>query len=235
MARPDIHESLRDDVRMLGEVLGQTLRASAGEWLLETVERVRALAKAGRQGGTRDIDELRALLSSLPVDRAVPVARAFSHFLTLSNIAEQHHRVRRRREYQREESPEPQPESFEATFGRLVESGVSPDRLHDAASTLNIELVLTAHPTTIMRRTLAHKQQRIAEALAQQDRPDLTAAERLEVSRTLEREIAAMWGTDEIRSERPTPVEEAVGGLLIFEQTLWNAVPRYLRALDRAL
>src|SRR5689334_22603877 len=112
---------------------------------------------------------------------AVPVARAFAHFLTLANIAEQHHRVRRRRDYLRDPDHPPQTGSFADVFARLIDAGVSPERLHDAVSSMRIEIVLTAHPTTITRRTLAAKHMRIADALARQDRPDLTAPEREEV------------------------------------------------------
>jgi phosphoenolpyruvate carboxylase len=98
-----------------------------------------------------------------------------------------------------------------------------------------VEIVFTAHPTTITRRTLAAKHVRIAEALAREDRPDLTAPEREEVRDDLRREILAMWGTEDLRPRRPTPMEEVRSGLYIFEQTLWEALPRCLRALDGAL
>jgi len=231
----DPHGPLREDVHLLGDILGQTLSEREGDSLLQTVERVRALAKAGRQGRHRDLDELSELLRSMSVEDAVPVARAFSHFLTLANIAEQHHRVRRRREYQRDPSAPPQQGSFSATFAALTSQGIDNTAIHAALTSLQVGLVLTAHPTTITRRTLAHKQRRMAELLAQEDRPDLTAPERDEVLDNLRREITAMWDTDEIRAERPTPVEEAIGGLLVFEGSLWDAVPKYLRSLDRAL
>ena len=117
----------------------------------------------------------------------------------------------------------------------LIEDGVEPDALYGAVVSLRIELVLTAHPTEITRRTLVYKQLRIAEALAQLDRPDLTTPERGELMEALRREITATWQTEEIRPERPTPVDEVIGGLLIFEQTLWDALPRYLRTMDAAL
>src|ERR687896_1407433 len=101
MAPADPHQPLRDDVRLLGELLGETLRNRGGQSLFDTVERVRALSKTARLGDNQAFDTLAELLATLPVDSAVPVARAFSHFLTLANIAEQHHRVRRRRDYQR--------------------------------------------------------------------------------------------------------------------------------------
>ena len=96
----DPHERLRDDVRMLGGMLGETLRHREGAEVYETVERVRALSKSGRAGSDADLDAVAGLLRQLPVEATVPIARAFSHFLTLANIAEQHHRVRRRRAYQ---------------------------------------------------------------------------------------------------------------------------------------
>lgn len=231
----DPHEPLRDDVRQLGELLGETLRIREGDALYETVERVRALSKTGRAGEEAALDELAELLRSLPVDSAVPVARAFSHFLTLANIAEQHHRVRRRRIYQQDPSAAPQRWSFDDVFGRLLARGVGPDALHAAVAALRIELVLTAHPTAITRRTMSHKQLRIAQALAMQDRPDLTTGERADVAESLRREIATAWETDEIRSRQPTPLDETISGLLIFEQSLWDGIPYYLRSLDTAL
>src|SRR5829696_8363531 len=128
----DPHESLRDDVHLLGDILGQTLKERAGEDLLQTVERVRALAKARRQSGPGDVDDLGSLLRSMPVSDAVPVARAFSHFLTLANIAEQHHRVRRRREYLRDAAAPPQSGSFKATFRELLDRGTGAAELHAA-------------------------------------------------------------------------------------------------------
>lgn len=231
----DPHEPLRDDVRWLGELLGETLRLREGVPLFETVERVRALSKAGRAGDDAALEELADLLRSVPVESAVPVARAFSHFLTLANIAEQHHRVRRRRAYQQDPAAAPQRWSFDDVFGRLLKRGIEPGVLQGAMTALQIELVLTAHPTAITRRTMSHKHLRIAEALATRDRPDLTAGECAEVEETLRREILAAWETDEIRARAPTPLDEAISGLLIFEQSVWNALPKYVRSLDAAL
>ncbi len=231
----DPHERLRDDVRLLGGLLGETLRLREGAALYETVERVRALSKSGRAGSDRDLDALADLLRTLPVESAVPVARAFSHFLTLANIAEQHHRVRRRRQYLRDPHAAPQRGSCDETFARLTSHGVTADALHAATTSMRVELVLTAHPTAITRRTLIQKHLRIADALSRQDRDDLTVPERQEIVETLRREVMASWETDEIRARRPTPVDEAIAGLLIFEQTLWDAVPRFLRSLDASL
>ena len=93
----ELPKALRDDVRLLGEVLGETLRRQESHALYETVERVRALSKSARAGNQDDFGALTGILERMPIDEALPVARAFSHFLTLANIAEQYHRIRRRR------------------------------------------------------------------------------------------------------------------------------------------
>jgi phosphoenolpyruvate carboxylase len=231
----DPHKPLRDDVRLLGELLGDTLGSHGGEQLFETVERVRALSKASRAGDEAKFLELTSLLTKLPVDAATPLARAFAHFLNLANVAEQHHRIRRRRAYQAEPDSRPQPGSCQETFERLVAAGIAPDALYDAICKLRIELVLTAHPTEVSRRTLIHKYNRVAELLAERDHVDLTVPEREEVTEALRREIVSAWETDEVRHERPSPLDEVRGGLVVFEQSLWRAVPVFLRSVDAAL
>jgi phosphoenolpyruvate carboxylase len=230
----DPHKPLRQDVRLLGELLGDTLRARLGQAFFDTVEHVRALAKASRNDDT-GFHELAALLAALPVDSAIPLARAFTHFLNLANVAEQHHRIRRRRTYLRDRAASPQRGSCDETFSRLVADGVTPDRLYDAVRALRIELVLTSHPTEVSRRTLIHKYNRIAALLARRDHVDLTIPEQEEVTASLRREIEAAWDTDEVRQERPTPLDEVRSGLIVFEQSLWHALPQYLRSVDRAL
>ena len=231
----DPHQPLRDDVRLLGRLLGDVLKSQEGLPLFETVERVRRLAKQLRASGEKDLAELSQELSKLRLKDAVPMARAFAHFLTLANIAEQHHRIRRRRDYQHDAEPTPQPGSCMEAFPRLVASGVSPDELFKKVSALSIELVLTSHPTEVVRRTLRQKHREIAHCLERLDRPDLTAHERNGVLESLRREIAASWTTDEIYHHRPTPLDEVRWGLVVFEQTLWDAVPAYLREVDAAL
>src|ERR1051325_3619711 len=190
---------LRDDVRLLGNLLGETLRQQEGERLFEAVERVRALSKSGRAGNAADFDELERVLRALPLDQALTVARAFAHFLGLANIAEQHHRLRRRREHQREPGAAPQPASFADSFARLIASGVTPETLHDQVRRLRIELVLTAHPTEVTRRTMRQKARSIAALLERMDHPDLTPDERAEALAALRGEITSAWKTDEAR------------------------------------
>ena len=234
----DPHKPLRDDVRLLGGLLGETLRRQEGQPLFDRVERVRALAKRSRHGDANGGDSFETLggeLRAMPTEAAVPIARSFAHFLNLANIAEQHHRMRRRRAYQRDPRGRPQQGSIEETLPRLAAGGLSPDALFEAVRTLRIELVITAHPTEIMRRTLQHKYSRIAAALADLDRPDLTPFERDALIDTIRREITAAWETEEVRRERPSPLDEVRSALAVFEETLWDAVPQYCRSLDRTL
>jgi phosphoenolpyruvate carboxylase len=233
--QPDPHKPLRDDVRLLGELLGDTLKRHAGYEVFDMVERIRALAKRGRSGDEEDSRLLADALSRMVLEDALPVARAFTHFLHLANIAEQHHRVRRRRAHQQESRSAAQPGSCEEATTRLIASGITAEQLHAAVCALRIELVLTAHPTEIARRTLVQKYNRIAAALSERDRPDLTPGERDQRLDALGREIETAWGTAEVREQRPTPLDEVRSGLIVFEQSLWDAVPQYLRSLDRAM
>ena len=232
---PDPHQPLRDDVRLLGELLGDTIRRHSGDALFDTIERMRGLAKSGRAGEEQHFRLLAEELADMSHDDATVVARAFTHFLHLANIAEQHHRIRRRRAYQQDPQAPPQRGSCEEGFARLLDGGLIRDQLYDAVCALRIELVLTAHPTEIARRTLVEKYNRIATALAAQDRADLTPPERDELASTLGREIESAWGTVEVREHAPSPLDEVRSGLIVFEQSLWQAVPQYFRGIDRAL
>ena len=230
----DPHAPLRDDVDLLGRLLGDTLKEQEGQSLFETVEQVRKLSKKAHRGDGGEFDQLRELLEQLPEDQALKVARAFSKFLRLANIAEQHHRVRRRRQYQSDEST-PQRGSFEETFNDLIDQGEDPDDIFEAVCAQQVELVFTAHPTEVVRRTLQQKYNRIAELLEQRDRPGIVGRERRSVVDELRRHIASDWDTNELRRQRPTPEDEARGGFAVVENVLWNVVPEFGRQLSAQL
>ena len=233
MSESDLSQALRDDVRLLGDLLGKTLRDQEGPWLLELVEDIRQLAKDTRAGKKSSTQFLVEKLATLDDTQLILVARAFNQFLNLSNIAEQYHRVRHRRERQR--AGIKVDSTLEELIPRLVKEGFSQAQIHSTLSELNIELVLTAHPTEVTRRTFIRKYDEINDSLECLDRTKLSPYERqLELDR-LRREIAAAWHTDEIRSERPTPVDEARWGFVTIEQTLWQAIPDFLREVDQIL
>lgn len=235
MSHHDPHAPLRDDVRLLGRLLGDTLREQEGDPLFDTIERVRRLAKQARDGDDAARAALTTLLEALPDRELLPVARAFTQFLNLANIAEQYHRIRRRRAYEWKDVASPQPGSVRELLDRLAARGTDPAAIHDAVCALDIELVLTAHPTEVSRRTLIRKYDDIALILERLDRGGLTPVERAQELRALRREITAAWATDEIRAQRPTPVDEAKWGFTVIEQSLWRAVPQFLRDFDAAV
>src|SRR5260370_29152924 len=147
---------LRRDVRLLGDLLGRMLVEREDETLLEDVERVRALARAARAGSPHD--ELIEGVASLPIERQASVLRAFALYFQLTNVAEQQHRVRRRREYEREQRVPP--ESLADAFAKL--DGIPQAELERRVS---LQLVLTAHPTEATRRTVLESQRRVGALL----------------------------------------------------------------------
>jgi len=204
---------LRDDVRLLGTLLGRVITQARGPAFVERIETIRALAKASRSGERSDWDELGKFLAEIPASEMVDVARAFNQFLNLANIAEQHHLTRPHRD-------------------SLVPLELPDDpRLAETLAALDIELVLTAHPTEVLRRTLIQKYDAIAETLTARDRREHGD----DVERRLTRLIAEAWHTDEIRQERPTPQDEARWGFAVVENSLWQALPRLLREVDDVL
>lgn len=229
----DPHAPLRRDVRLLGDTLGEVLREQEGEAFYERVEGLRQAAKKARSEGFAAA-ALEPLLEDVDAGVAGRLARAFGLFLSLSNIAEQHHRARRRRDHLRQGSA-PQRASLPETFGRLLDEGVSAEALHAAVHEQTAELVLTAHPTEATRRTLLMKHQEIAALLERLDRQDLLDLERASAHRALKGHIMAIWLTDDVRRERPDPEAEARGGLAVVERILWDTVPRFLRELDTRL
>lgn len=179
-------------------------------------------------------------VKSFQADKLIGVTRAFSHFLALANSAENHHRVRRLRERLLDsglDSALPMKvDSFAGTIAKLKdELGVSSEDIHHAISTQYLEIVLTAHPTEVNRRTMIQKHQRIFHIIDQLDRNDLTPYERRELMKDLNAQISSIWDSDELRRSKPGPIKEARSGLAVVENVLWNAVPRYLRKVDDIL
>jgi phosphoenolpyruvate carboxylase len=226
--RMSADSALRGNVRLLGNLLGRALVEQEGEALLELEERIRSLARAGRQGDAAASAELSETVHGLPPAEQAIVLRAFALYFQLANIAEQHHRIRRRLASEREGRV--QRESLAEALARLGDSGISEDELRRAAARVSVELVLTAHPTEATRRTILASHQRVAELLRALDDPELPASSRGEVEDSLAEEITILWQTDEVRSRRPRVVDEIRQGLWFVERGLWEAAPRLLAA-----
>lgn len=215
---------------MLGRVLGETMSEAAGPEFLDKIEQIRTLSKSARAGDGDDKNRLMALLLGLERDELLPVARAFSQFLNLANIADQHHAISREMDEVNSAT-----ESLAGVFAKLQSDGHSIEDIGQAIANLKIDLVLTAHPTEITRRTLIHKHGEIDACLSQLELKDLTERETCVIHKRLRELIAQIWHTQDFRDERPTPIDEAKWGFAVVENSLWDAIPEFLRRLNNTL
>lgn len=233
-----VAQPLRQDVRLLGRLLGEVLIEQEGEALFELEERIRHLAIQRRRGpkaGRRAADaELAELLQKLPLEQAEPVLRAFSVYFQLVNLAEQNHRIRRVRARASRATARPRRGSLEATFLSLKEAGVSAERVREALRGMRVTLTLTAHPTQAVRRTLLEKVYRMARVLEERDRCEATPREAEEHQELLREELTALWQTDELRRERPTVGDEVKTVLWYVEEVLGEQLARLPEALGWA-
>ncbi|WP_413736584.1 phosphoenolpyruvate carboxylase [Sodalis sp. RH21] len=224
------YSAMRSNVSMLGKLLGDTIKDAMGENILDKVETIRKLSKSSRAGSESHRQELLSTLQNLSNDELLPVARAFSQFLNLTNTAEQFHVISPHGEAANN------PEGLGKVFARLKENKQLDDKdIRAAVESLSIELVLTAHPTEIARRTLIHMMVEVNSCLKQLDHGDLADYERKQIMRRLRQLVAQYWHTDEIRKNRPSPVDEAKWGFANVENSLWEGVPQYLRELNEQL
>ena len=224
------YAALKSNVSMLGRLLGNTIQDAHGDVILEKVETIRKLSKSARAGNKADRDSLVEEIKNLPNEQLTPVARAFNQFLNLTNMAEQYHTISRHcEEYVCE------PDVLQSLFSKLNQNDISKLDAAQAVRDLNIELVLTAHPTEITRRTMINKLVKINECLSKLELSDLSHKERVKTERRLEQLIAQGWHSDVIRQQRPTPLDEAKWGFAVVENSLWEAVPDFLRDMDSRL
>lgn len=220
---------MRNNINMLGRFLGETIQEAQGDDILGLIENIRILSRNSRSGDDKARAALLDTLSNISTDNIIPVARAFSQFLNLTNVAEQYQTMSR--SHEDKVSAE---RSTAALFARLKEQHISQDEIIKTVQKLLIELVLTAHPTEVTRRSLMHKQVEINKCLAQLDHTDLTAEEQKSIEYQLLRLIAEAWHTNEIRTNRPTPLEEAKWGFAVIENSLWEGLPAFIRKLNDA-
>lgn len=218
---------LRDKVRNLGQMLGHTIAIDCGDEIYQLIERIRCLSKLAHNGSDEQKAELISLLKALKDEELVPVARGFSQFLNLTNIAEQQHSLSWRRQENEEASVEG---ILDGVLDRL-----KGHELNKELSNIDIELVLTAHPTEIIRRTLIKKYDEMVAILQILDDIREDHPRREDYHKQLNALIAEIWRSDEIRQQRPSPVDEAKWGFAVIENSLWQAIPNLMRELDETL
>ena len=238
---PPSDDPLRRDVSFLGHLLGRVIVEQEGPELLEVVETLRAGYRTARAEETSEeeatalADDADALVAGLDDVATLGVIRAFSVYFQLVNAAEQHHRVRRRRQRDAERAEERrfQPESLGAAMSALAARGVPADRVQRALSRLSVELVATAHPTEVSRRSVLGKHLRVDACLERLDNPAATPGERRAITDELLEQITLLWQTDPLHDRAPRVVDEIDRILFFFERVLIDETVEVLEALER--
>ena len=235
--RAELPELMRRDVRLLGDLLGEVIRDSdpkTGPGLLADVERLRHAVIEAR-GEARDDpagDAIAALVASWDLNRAEQVARAFTVYFHLANLAEEHQRIRQLRE--RDAGHEPVRESLAAAVAE-VSRDAGRAHLFELLEELRVHLVLTAHPTEARRRAVVAVLRRISELLSITDDQRAGAAEHAEARRALRENVDLLWRTSQLRVKAMDPIDEVRTVMTAFDETLFRVVPAVYRELDRAL
>ena len=222
---------LKEDIRMLGRLLGDTLREQEGAETFDLIERIRRTAiRFRREGEARARAELESILSQLSDAEAVAVTRAFTYFSQLANIAEDLHRNRRRRAHQIAGSPSR--EGLAAALSRVAQAGHGPQVVAEFFRDALISPVLTAHPTEVQRKSILDGQLEIARLLAERDRLNLTDEERAVGEENLRRVILSLWQTRILRELRLKVNDEIENGLSYYRYTFLRQIPRLYAEIE---
>ncbi len=219
-----MENQLRDTVRQLGSTLGTTIKDQLGEEWLQRIETIRKSGRKSNQGDQEATQQLQALFSELENEQLLTIARAFTQFLNLANIVEQEHNSNAQIE-----------DPMEKLLARLQDMDFSQESFAETVAKLDIDLVLTAHPTEVYRRTFIHKYSELTQCVKQLRDDNLSAVQRNSVELRIADLITQAWHSEEVRAVRPTPVDEAQWGFAVIENSLWEAVPDFIRELDSKL
>ena len=235
----ELPELMRRDVRLLGEMLGEIISESAGADLLADVERLRhavidarSAADRGSAEATAAEDEIMALVSSWSWERAEQVARAFTVYFHLVNLAEEQQRVRTLRLHDSgDQAPR---ESLADAVDRLSKEGGAA-HLAELLAGLRVHPVFTAHPTEARRRAVVASLRRVSGLLTSIDDQRAGAAQQAEDRRKLREEVDLLWRTAQLRVAGMAPADEVRSVMTAFDETLFRLVPAVYRALDQVL
>jgi phosphoenolpyruvate carboxylase len=225
---------LNDNVDLLGTILGRVIAERAGPDTFDRVEGLRQLCKEASLTGDAALRaEAARTIAELDTRTLRWLLQSFGAFFHLVNQAEKHEISRINRA--RSAGPEPRPESVDAAIGRLKEAGCTAEDVRALLESLDITPTLTAHPTEARRRTVLHKQRRVAELLAELGRPESTPAEQEHALSELEQQIALLFVTDDVRTERPSVDDEIGHGLYFLRSGIWSIAPRIEQDVQRAM
>ncbi|NMG28762.1 phosphoenolpyruvate carboxylase [Aromatoleum evansii] len=226
---------LREDIRLLGRMLGDTVRDQQGEAVFGLIERIRQTSVRFRRDDDRAArQELEGILDALSREQTIQVARAFSYFSHLANIAEDQHHIRRSRAHLIAGSA-PREGSLAHALARAFASGHEAAELAAFFDTASISPVLTAHPTEVQRKSILNCETDIARLLDRRDRMVLTPEEREYSDEAMRRAVLILWQTRMLRPAKLSVVDEVANGLSYFDATFLREVPRLYAALEDQL
>jgi len=232
---PTKHAALRDDVHMLGALVGEVLRDQGGDELFQVVEGDRRLSIARRNGDTSAATELEQRVAGREPALARDLERAFSTWFQAVNLAEQVHRIRRRRAYFQDDAERPQPGGVSDAIARLREQGLSLEELLSLLRSLHIAPVFMAHPTESTRRTILRKQLRLAQLLYDRLNPTLAPAEQRASMGRIRVELTTLWQTEDHPRQRLTVADEREHVLFFLAEVLYRIVPNFYEEIAEAI
>ena len=234
-AGQEIPDTMRADVRLLGGLLGRVLRESGSPGLFEDVERLRAATIQAYTDATPEaFARAEAIADSFSIDRAEEVARAFTCYFHLVNLAEEHQRVRVLRQRDGRPDREDATDSVAAAFVRLA-AEIGDDSALERLQALRFHPVFTAHPTEARRRAISTGIRRLAELLEERDATLRNGADEGRTERQMLEEIDTLWRTGPLRAEKPSPTDEVRAVMAVFDDTLFTSIPEVYRRVDDAL
>ena len=230
-------KSLRDDVRYLGNILGRVIKNQEGQKFFDLVEKIRLLSKANiaNKNHREPFKKILNEVKKLSPNSLFKLTRAFNHFMNFYNLAESIDASRTLDLYENVKQDKKFQNIFiEEIFENFFKNKkISNNKIYNIAKSLNIGIVLTAHPTEVKRRTLIQKYHSLTEILEQRNLVKNYPSKLKILDRKVFDEITIIWNTDEIKRSKPTPAEEARWGLAIIEDSLWDTIPKVYRRLNQ--
>ena len=229
-------KSLRDDVRLLGNILGNVIKKQEGQTFFNLVEKIRKLSKANKANikQNNSYKKITKTLNQINPINIYKLTRAFSHFMNFINLAESIDASRTLDEFENNNKVKTNKNIFiEEIFEDLFRNRkISSSKIYNTAKNLNIGIVLTAHPTEVKRRTLIQKYHNITELLEQRELMKSFPSKQKIIDRKLYDELTIIWNTDDLKRAKPSPFDEARWGLAIIEDSLWETIPKVYRRLN---
>ena len=232
---PPKHAALREDVHLLGGLVGEVLREQGGQGLFDLVETDRTLAIRWRNGDEAAAADLAVRVRDRPPETARDLERAFSMWFQAVNLAEKVHRIRRRREYFLSDGDKPQPGGVEDAINQLKAAGLPLEDVLSLLDGLRIEPVFIAHPNESARRTILRKQQRVAGLLFDRLDPTLAPNERRSIWGRVRTELTTAWQTEDHPRERLTVADEREHVTFYLAEVLYKLVPAFYDEIAQAL